>query len=155
MRSSVVAKKRPLASFVTDTAAQERIWCRKVHRKPLALDELNIFIERERPAAGGDDRPFEVARRAQNFALPLAEIRFPLLREELLDRCLLARLDELIEVEEGSADARRQLATDGRLAGAHEADEVGLHRHTGTCPLVDSQISSASLPASTHSIYDA
>ena len=51
----------------------------------------------------------------------------PCVREDVLDRHLLRRLDQLIEVEEGSADARRQLAPDGRLAGAHEADEVDFH----------------------------
>ena len=40
---------------------------------------------------------------------------------------LLRRLDQLIEIEEGSAEARRQLAPDRRLAGAHEADEIDFH----------------------------
>ena len=91
------------------------------------MDELNVLVECERPAAGGHDSAFEMARGTEHVALALAKVALTVLREDVLDRDLLRRFDQLIEIEKGSADARRQLAPDGRLAGAHEADQVDFH----------------------------
>ena len=92
-----------------DARAQQRIRRRQVHRHPLGLNELDVLIERERPAARGDNGGIEVPGRAKDIAFALAEVRLSLLREDLLDGRLLRRLDELVEIEERRIDARRKL----------------------------------------------
>src|SRR5205823_4906829 len=94
---------------------------------PLGLDELDVVVEGEGAAAGGDHGALEVAGGAEDVALALAEVRLTALGEDLLDRELLRRLDQFVEVEEGDVEARRELAPDGGLAGAHEADQVDFH----------------------------
>src|SRR5207237_6496754 len=73
-------------------------------------------------------RLFEIVRGAEDVALALAEIRLAVLREDVFDRHLLGGLHEIIEIEKRRADSATELPSDGRLAGAHEADEIDLHK---------------------------
>jgi hypothetical protein len=73
-------------------------------------------------ADGDDGRRPSAARLADETRLELAERRLAPLGEDLRDRSLGA-LDLLVDVDERPTEALRDLGTDGRLAGSHEADQ--------------------------------
>ena len=60
----------------------------------------------------GDDPP-----------LAVAEVGLAVDREDVRDRHAGGRLDLVVGVAEGQAEALREAAADGALAGAHQADE--------------------------------
>jgi hypothetical protein len=70
----------------------------------------------------------EVARGAEEIALAFAEVRLAVLRKDVLDRHLLRRLDQIVEVEERGLDTRGKLAPDGGFPRPHEPDKIDLHR---------------------------
>ena len=61
--------------------------------------------------------------RAQSVSLNVAEVRLSMERKDFVNAQLRAALDLAIEVEEAPAETGREHATDGTLAGCHEAAE--------------------------------
>src|SRR5438105_12037460 len=74
MRGDVVAEHRPLGRLVADAIAKYGVRRGKKNRHALRLNELDVLLERERAAASGDHRLFEIVRGAEDVALALAEI---------------------------------------------------------------------------------
>src|SRR5689334_22493707 len=103
-----------------------------MHRQSLGLDELDVLVKGECPTACGNDSALEIARRAEEIALAFAKVWFALLREDLANGHLLGGFNEFIEIEERHIEPRGKLATDGRLSGAHESDQVDFHCRRGS-----------------------
>jgi hypothetical protein len=81
-------------------------------------------LARHRAAAQGDDCGVRLSQRpADGLGLQHTEGGFAPLAEDLRDRPPGLPLDLAIEVDEFAPQAVGDLAADGRLAGAHEADE--------------------------------
>ena len=61
-------------------------------------------------------------------AFPLAEIGFSFLREDIRDGFARARHDDVVRVEKGKMQLIGDQSSDGRLAGAHKADEGNVNK---------------------------
>src|SRR5262249_24012171 len=82
----------------------------------------------EGPAAGRDDDVARCQLLHQNRTLDGAEIGFAVARKNVGDRQVLARLDQLVDVDGAPFQTAGQRPADGGFAGAHEPDQIDLVR---------------------------
>jgi hypothetical protein len=81
------------------------------------------------PAAWGQDHSAaRIAHFLRELALEISEIKLASLGEDSGDGLPLASLDLLVEIEERACEATREGASNGRLAGARQADKDDVRR---------------------------
>ena len=105
----------------------------------------------ERAAAGGDDDVALGQQLAQDAAArPARKYGSPSCAKIAATVAPLARLDPLVDVLDAPAEPAAQRARDGRLARAHESDEiqlVGLHARSDSSTEKNSGYETAAAPA--------
>src|SRR5262249_37451000 len=104
------------------------------HRESTSAERLAGLIGEHGAAAERDHRRLAVPqRRGGHPGLTLAQPRFAVAREELLDRDARLALDLPVQVDEGTPQTARDLGSERRLPRAHEArkGEVAVQRVLG------------------------
>ena len=104
-------------------------WRFEPDRGGFLLDEGAGFLAAERPAAERHNAGFGrilgdfFNHVRDDLLFEGAKVVFSILSEDFGDRSARARLDGFVAIGEGEAEMARELASDGRFAAAHHADQ--------------------------------
>ena len=113
---------------VVADAAQERFGrCVEADERAAARQRFAVRRTHDGAAADRDNQPGRCAQLLADRRLDGAESRFAILGEDGGDGLAGAFDNDVVQINEGAADARRDLLAGHGLAGAHEAgeDDVG------------------------------